>query len=434
MSDDRIAREALPLEESELAPALVLMFAGRGPPGTQRRLIPRKGLLLGREAKVFEEAFLDPRMSVRHAELRVEGARVLLRDLGGGGGTRLNGKLLLEERELSAGDVIRLGDTLLVYSPASSSVETAEPQLIGASGAMVAVRRSVDAVARRMHSVVVTGETGTGKEVVARLVHDRSGRTGPFVAVNCGTFTEGLLASELFGHVRGAFTGAAQDQLGLFRAARGGTLLLDEIAEIPLGLQANLLRALEAREVRPVGGTRDIATDVRVVVTSCREMIDLVRAGQFRSDLYSRLAQWTVRLPPLRERREDIPALITHLLARCDGAGRKLTPDLAEALLVHEWPLNVRGLLTVLSIAVVCAREGEPLSLCPDVQLALSTTRSLRAAGDAPPAPLPDKGGLTSLMRQFEGNVAAAARQIGVTRPKLYRLLWAQAIEPAEFR
>src|SRR3954471_6324020 len=242
---------------------------------------------------------------------------------------------------------------------------------------MAAVRRSVDAVAARKHMVVVTGETGTGKEVVSRLVHQRSGRTGPFVAVNCGTFTEGLLASDLFGHVRGAFTGAVAEQQGLFRAARGGTLLLDEVAEIPLALQANLLRVLEMSEVRPVGGGRDVATDVRVIATSNRELVDLVQAGRFRADLYSRLAQWTIRLPPLRERREDIPALISHLLERCDGAGRTLTPDLAEALLVHEWPLNVRGLLTVLSVAVVSAPADEPLSLNPEVRLALWTTRSM---------------------------------------------------------
>jgi DNA-binding NtrC family response regulator len=226
--------------------------------------------------------------------------------------------------------------------------------------------------------------------------------------VNCGTFTEGLLASDLFGHVRGAFTGAVAEQQGLFRAARGGTLVLDEVAEIPLALQANLLRVLEMSEVRPVGGSRDIATDVRVIATSNRELVELVQAGRFRADLYSRLAQWTIRLPSLRDRREDIPALTSHLLARCDGAGRKLTPDLAEALLVHDWPLNVRGLLTVLSVAVVSVPEDEPLSLTAEVRLAL--------------------------MVRFQGKVAAAARHVGLTRPKLYRLLWAQDIKPETFR
>jgi DNA-binding NtrC family response regulator len=199
-------------------------------------------------------------------------------------------------------------------------------------------------------------------------------------------------------------------------------------------LQANLLRVLEMSEVRPVGGTRDVATDVRVIATSNRELVDLVQAGRFRSDLYSRLAQWTIRLPPLRERREDIPALTRHLLGRCDGLGRKLSPDLAEALLVHDWPLNVRGLLTVLSVAVVSALGDEPLSLGPEVRLALSTTRSMVPGREKTEPAVLDKADLAQLMERFHGKVAAAARHLGVTRPKLYRLLWAQDIKPAHFR
>jgi DNA-binding NtrC family response regulator len=434
MGDAPTTHAGVRMDGTAIEPTLVLTFFGHGNGGTQRRAIPRGGLLLGRDEVVFDDAFDDFRMAPRHAEVRIDAGRVLIRDLGSEVGTRLNGQLLVGERALEPGDVLRLGDTLLVYAPSSAGSALAEPELVGASATMAAVRRSVDAVASRKHIVVVTGETGTGKEVVARLVHQRSGRTGPFVAVNCGTFTEGLLASDLFGHVRGAFTGAVAEQQGLFRAARGGTLLLDEVAEIPLALQANLLRVLETQEVRPVGSTRDVATDVRVIVTSNRELIDLVQAGRFRSDLYSRLAQWTIRLPPLRDRREDIPALTNHLLARCDGFGRKLTPDLAEALLVHEWPLNVRGLLTVLSVAVVSAQADEPLSLGPEVRSALWTSRSLAANVEKSEPAVLDKANLTQLMEHFQGKVAAAARHLGMTRPRLYRLLWAQDIKPARFR
>ena len=435
MGDSPTTHGGVPADGTALEPTLVRMFSGRGSLGTQRRRIPRAGLLLGREEAVFDDAFDDMRMSIRHAEIRMEGGKVLVRDHGSETGTRLNGQILVGERALEPGDVLRLGETLLVYAPAPPTTGIAEPELVGASATMAAVRRSVDAVAARKHMVVVTGETGTGKEVVARLVHQRSGRTGPFVAVNCGTFTEGLLASDLFGHVRGAFTGAVAEQQGLFRAARGGTLLLDEVAEIPLALQANLLRVLEMSEVRPVGGGRDVATDVRVIATSNRELVDLVQAGRFRADLYSRLAQWTIRLPALRERREDIPALISHLLERCDGAGRTLTPDLAEALLVHEWPLNVRGLLTVLSVAVVSAVGDDPLSLGAEVGRALATTRSM-VMGSAVKTEevLLDKAALLLLMERFRGKVAAAARHVGVTRPKLYRLLWAQGIKPESYR
>src|SRR5207237_9533283 len=203
MADVPTTRGSAPMDGTAIEPTLVLTFSGRGNGGTQRCRIPRNGLLLGRDAVVFDEPFADSRMSSRHAQVRIEAGRVLVRDLHSEIGTRLNGQLLVGERALEPGDVLRLGDTLLVYAPSSPSSVIAEPELIGGSATMIAVRRSVDAVAARKHMVVVTGETGTGKEVVARLLHQRSGRTGPFVAVNCGTFTEGLLASDLFGHVRG---------------------------------------------------------------------------------------------------------------------------------------------------------------------------------------------------------------------------------------
>jgi DNA-binding NtrC family response regulator len=285
--------------------------------------------------------------------------------------------------------------------------------------------------------VVVTGATGTGKEVVAREIHRRSGRTGPYVAVNCGAFTEGLLASELFGHVRGSFTGAIQDQQGLFRSARGGTLLLDDVAEIPLALQPALLRVLETWQVRPVGSTRDVDVDVRVVATTNRELLAMVQEGQFRADLYARLAQWTIRLPLLRQRREDIPALTRALLARCDAAGRSLAPDLQEALLIHDWPMNVRWLHNVLAVAAIATVGGE-LVLGEEVRSALR--RDLpdgvapRRAAPARDVEVPDRAGLERLLVRFHGRVAEMARHLGMTRPRLYRLLWAQGLEPAPYR
>ncbi|MFL5312292.1 MAG: sigma 54-interacting transcriptional regulator [Myxococcales bacterium] len=384
---------------------------------------------------MFAEPFEDARMSVRHAEIRIDGGRTFVRDLASGGGTRLNGDALIGERGLDAGDVLRLGDTLFVYAPAAA-VTLAEPvsELVGSSASLVAVRRSIEAVASHKHTVVLTGETGTGKEVVARTLHERSGRPGPFLAVNCGAFAEGLLPSDLFGHVRGAFTGAVSDQQGLFRAASGGTLLLDEVAEIPFALQANLLRVLEMREVRPVGSTRDHAIDVRVIATTTRELMALVQERSFRSDLYSRLAQWTIRVPRLRDRREDIPALTRNLLARCDAGGRPLTSDLAEALLVHDWPLNVRGLFNVLSIATICARAGEPLSLDAEVRSALWNSRTLAPIPDERGPLIVDKDGLEQLLERFHGGVAATARHLGITRPRLYRLLRVRGVDPGAFR
>jgi hypothetical protein len=283
--------------------ALVLAFPHDGYRSTQRRTIPRCGVLLGRGASVFDAPFDDPGMSIQHAEIRIEGGIAAVRDLGSEAGTGLNAQPLHGTHALVPGDVLRMGDTLIVYSRSAGADEDearpgVEPELTGASPSIAAIRRSIDAVAPHRRTVVVTGETGTGKEIVARQIHRRSGRTGPFVAVSCGAFTEGLLASELFGHVRGAFTGAVQEQQGLFRSARGGTLLLDDVAEIPLSLQPALLRVLETWQVRPVGSTRDVDVDVRVVATANRELLAMVQEKLFRSDLYARLAPWTTPMAP----------------------------------------------------------------------------------------------------------------------------------------
>jgi DNA-binding NtrC family response regulator len=399
-------------------------------------------MLLGRGEAVFDAPFDDPAMAPRHAEISLQGTQAVVQDLGSPGGSRLNGAAFHDTHALAEGDVLRLGDTVFVYTRregtalADEDRAATEPELTGATPSIAAVRRSIDAVAPHPRTVVVTGETGTGKEIVARLLHARSGRTGPFVAVNCGGFTEGLLASELFGHVRGAFTGAIADQQGLFRAAFRGTLLLDEASDIPLALQPTLLRVLETWQVRPVGSPRDVAIDVRVVAASNRELVTLVQQGLFRADLYARLAQWIIRLPPLRDRRGDIPALSRALLRRLDGATRQMTPDLEEALLIHPWPLNIRGLSNVLSVAAIATPAGDPLGLLPEVLAALQDNRIDHVKGPAPhPAPLDlDRATLEELLKRFGGRVAEMARHVGVSRPKLYRLLWAVELDPALYR
>jgi len=423
--------------------ALLLAFPPPGDCPPQLRPIPRGGLLLGRGEAVFEQAFGDPAMAPRHCEIRLRGAQSVVHDLGSGASTRLNGEVLRDPHPLAEGDVLRLGDTLLVLTGLDGTASAAEerfaavPELTGSTPSIEAVRRSVEAVAPHPRTVVVTGETGTGKEIVARLLHQRSGRTGPFVAVNCGGFSEGLLASELFGHVRGAFTGAVHDQPGLFRAARGGTLFLDEAGDIPLALQPTLLRVLETWVVRPVGSQVDVPVDVRVIAATNRELVTLVRQGQFRADLYARLAQWIIRTPSLRSRREDVPALSRALLSSLEARGRGLTPDLEEALLVHPWPLNVRGLSNVLSVAAIASPAGEPLGLGPEVRSALQDNLvTLEAPAPAEQAPAVDlaPASLEALLQRFHGRVAEVARHAGVSRPKLYRLLWAAGLDPASYR
>jgi two-component system response regulator AtoC len=235
--------------------------------------------------------------------------------------------------------------------------------ILGASEAVQALLRQVRKVAPQKTTVLLTGESGTGKELVARALHDLSPRAAaPFVAVNCGAIPAELLESELFGHARGAFTDAVRARKGLALEADGGTLFLDEIGELPLALQPKLLRFLQEEEVRSVGDDRPRRVDVRVVAATARDLEEAVRAGQFREDLYWRLAVVGVRLPSLRERPEDVEALAAHFLARFarlrpELPGLRFTPEALEALKAHRWPGNVRELMHAVERAVVLA-EG----------------------------------------------------------------------------
>ena len=260
---------------------------------------------------------------------------------------------------------------------------------VGQSASAVAVRRFVDSVAHRSETVMVTGETGTGKELIARQVHERSGRRGRLVDFNCATFIgergtkgtragasealdealDGALDGGLDGGLDGALEGARSELPGLFLAARGGTLLLDYVDEMPPAMQAELLLALQAGPAPRGGGA---GPDVRLISNCSRDLLGLVRSGRFLAELYEKLAQARLILAPLRERHQDLPEITAHLLGRCEANGRKLTPALAGALREHTWPMNVRELFNVLSIAVISSRADAPLALDPEVQYALS--------------------------------------------------------------
>ncbi len=231
-----------------------------------------------------------------------------------------------------------------------------EAELIGRSPAMQEIRGLVEKVARTPSTVLLVGESGTGKEVVARAIHARGGRGSPFVAINCGAIPEGLIESELFGHERGAFTGAVEAKPGLFEVAGGGTLFLDEVGELPPSVQVKLLRALQERRVRRVGGSTDLVVAARILAATNRDLSREVAAGRFREDLYYRLAVIPVRVPPLRERREDLPLFLEHYLDRFAAELRRprpaLAPEAERLLLAHDYPGNVRELANVLERAV----------------------------------------------------------------------------------
>src|SRR5512138_71569 len=231
---------------------------------------------------------------------------------------------------------------------------------VGRSEAMLQVFKTAARVAASDATVLILGESGTGKELVARAIHSASPRAqGPFVPVDCGAIAEGVLESELFGHVRGAFTGAQQARRGLFEEAGGGTLFLDEIGDVGPGLQARLLRALQEGTIRRVGANEAIPVDVRVVAATNKDLEAAVRAGRFREDLFYRLNVVTLRIPPLRERREDVPLLAEHFAAKHGrGDGATISPDARELLQAYDWPGNVRELENVIARALALNPSG----------------------------------------------------------------------------
>jgi len=313
-------------------------------------------------------------------------------------------------------------------------VEEAERfgQVLGGSAAMRRVYDVLDRIADSTASVLVTGETGTGKEVVARALHERSPRRkGPFVAINCSAMPETLLESELFGHVRGAFTDARAPRAGLCVQANGGTLLLDEIGDMPLALQPKLLRVLQERRVRPVGGDEEVPIDVRVVATTNRDLRALITASRFREDLFFRINVIHVELPPLRARGSDVLLLAQHFLelyaARASKRIVGIASAAAERLLEYPWPGNVRELQNCLERAVALARYEE--ITVDDLPEALRGQRRPPAAGagDEPAELLPlselERRHILRVVEASGGNKTMAADVLGITRKTLYRKL-----------
>jgi transcriptional regulator with PAS, ATPase and Fis domain len=310
-----------------------------------------------------------------------------------------------------------------------------EVGLVGASPLLVRAVVTIARAARTDTSLVITGETGSGKELVARLAHRLSTRaSGPFVAINCAAIPEPLLEAELFGHERGAFTGAERARPGLFVEAQGGTLFLDEVGEMSRAMQAKLLRVLEEREVRPIGGTRARKVDVRVLAATHRDLVAMVSSGAFREDLYYRLAAITVRVPSLRERPEDIPVIARAILAREPSMqSKRLDVPALTALSEHAWPGNVRELANVLRVAASLVEEsmisgdevreairssGAPASVRRERTLEETSVASLRARHRAELRELVGRA-----IAAADGNKLRAARALGISRQGLYRIL-----------
>ena len=397
----------------------------------------RPGLCLGREA--FDAVVVDtkaaPALEVVRTLSRDSNAPVLVRvspqeadradALRRAGATRVVRRGDADQEQSLLGQIERL------IAARRSGPAARHGEIIGSGPAMTRALSLVRVAARSRATVLLSGETGTGKEVVAKAVHRLSARRkASFVAVNCAAFPDALLESELFGHVRGAFTGADRDKAGVFESAQGGTLFLDEVSETSRPFQAKMLRALQEREVRRIGGTRTQAIDVRVVAASNRDLLREVEEKRFREDLYYRLAVFPIHLPPLRERPEDVVPLAHHFLAQHGASEEKpgvaLSDEAQRLLLAHPWPGNVRELENQMQRALALVEPGELLTrehLSERLGAFLEPIETRIQAGDNLHETLARVEAylIRCALDDHQGLRSATARALGVTREGLYK-------------
>lgn len=376
----------------------------------------------------------DATVSRRHVVIRFADQGFSVEELGSRNGTRVNGAPLKAGTlvPLADGDLLRLGDVLLVFEAGLHRVPAPVdpqrgPQIVGEASPTVALRRALTLAAEDPAPALLVGETGTGKEFAARELHRLSGRSGAFVAVNCAALSPQLIEGQLFGHRRGAFTGADDDSPGLFRSAHGGTLLLDEIGELPDALQAKLLRVVQEGEVLPVGASAAVAVDVRIVAATLRPLQRWVDEGRFRLDLYARLSTFEIVLPPLRERRADIPSWLETLHEAWYRERDREPPTIAwdvdglESILLHPLPDNLRGLGRIV-------HRGGALGDLPYRAEPLPAPAPTPPPTEATPKPTgrrkrPSRDELLRVLREGGGSVRALARHYACDRRQAYRWL-----------
>ncbi len=420
---------------------LVILYPPKSARGEHSKVLEQT-LLLSREAGQMHNAkeperlaLSDQEVSRRHAlvtavcaESKRTKTRWQLSDQMSHNGTFVNGERI-EQVQLSSGDLIRVGQHLLLLQyldhAASQRVarrRLANSPLVGDGPACKWIDEQITACAEQNAPVLILGESGTGKELVAQHLHRLSGRKGPLVPVNCTALTETLADSELFGHLKGAFSGALHARAGLFSEAQGGTLMLDELGDMPLSIQAKLLRTIETGEVRRVGSNRATTVDARVVATTNVDLETAVAEGRFRGDLWARLQRQVIRLPPLRERRDDVLLLARHFL-RIARSRQSISADAAEALVLHDWPYNVRELRNAIEAAArqACGSRTIDLEHLP-AEIANRLTSRLGKPARLPLARSPiDAAELREILQQNSWNVAKVATLLGKDRKQIYR-------------
>ena len=413
----RLKAEAVPFEPggTELLrgcggePRLLSLVRGHGP-GARAFHVGEEPVSVG-GAAANSIALSDRAVSQYHCRIEPSSRGVSIRDLDSTNGTWVDG-LRIRRHELRPGAVVRIGRTeLRVVSRGSAGKPSSG--IVVESSAMLSVMAEVDRFAGLPWPVLIRGETGVGKEHVARALHERGRRqNGPFVPLNGGGLPRELIESELFGHERGAFTGAVQAHRGAFEQAHGGTLFLDEVAELPADLQTRLLRVLESWHVRRVGSEAARRVDVRLVCATHRDLREMVHEGRFRSDLYYRIHRLVVEVPPLRARPADIACLAQHFLLQMqpEVGERRIDPQALERLHGYPWPGNVRELRNVLELAAVDG-DGALIDLA-------AVDRSLRRVSE-PSVLRPSADSLREALEQYGGNMSAAARALGIPRSTL---------------
>ena len=407
--------------------------------------LPAAGVVIGTE-KTCDVVIKDSFVSRRHCSIAPVAQGFAITDLGSRNGTVIDG-VAVGKVVAPPGVALRIGKTLIQLLPADEAVDIPPSKsdhfggLYGGSHVMRQVFAILERAARSNAPVLFLGESGTGKELMARGVHDFSPRKdGPFVVFDCGASTETLIESDLFGHTKGAFTGAAGERVGAFAAAHGGTLFLDEIGDLPVNLQPKLLRMLEAGEVIPLGGRKSEKYDVRVVAATHRDVFGEVARGGFRGDLYYRLAVVEVHVPPLRQRIEDLAHLIAMFLDRAGSPAlaKQVGGAALERLERYHWPGNVRELRNVITRAVALAGPDDdfqslPFVLRPTVaapgETSFKADKPFHDAKDALVARF-EREYLADLVQRAGGNLSQAARIAGLERKFLYKLLERAGLRP----
>lgn len=381
----------------------------------------------------------DARISSTHLRFESVLGEWVAQDTGSKNGTLLDGRPLAREA-LGDGALLEVGHTFLLFRaalPARDATELLESSRLPAapegfrtlSPAFAVELERLRAVAASPVPVLLRGESGTGKELLAAAIHRLSGRPGLFQPINCGAISPNIVESELFGHRRGAFSGAVDERPGLVRQADRGTLLLDEIGDLPLPAQAALLRVLQEGEVLAVGAARPVKVDLRVVSATHRDVEDMVARQLFRADLLARISGYVCRLPPLRERREDFSLFVADMLGKAGASDATFTPEAARALLRHSWPLNLRELEKCLASAVALAGGGAiDMEHLPPAVREASSVRVAPAAGGR------QRDELIAHLRAHRGNVTAVARAMGKARTQVQRWLHRFGLDPIAFR